>query len=117
LDGALADGLRTLEEALTVNPLEGICRPETLRVRGEIRRRHAAEEQAEADFHAAIALARELSAKAWELRAAMSLARLWRDQGRRAKGLDLLAPIYGGFTEGFDSADLKDAKALLEELA
>jgi predicted ATPase len=109
--------LRTLEEALTVNPLEGICRPETLRVRGEIRRRHAEEEQAEADFHDAIALAREVSAKAWELRAAMSLARLWRDHGQRAKGLDLLAPIYGWFTEGFDTADLKDAKALLDELA
>ena len=69
LDGALDDGLRTLEEALTVNPLEGICRPETLRVRGEIRRRRAEEEQAEADFHDAIALAREV------LRQSLGIAR------------------------------------------
>jgi predicted ATPase len=117
LDGALVDGLRTLEEALTVNPLEGVCRPETLRVRGEIRRGLGQEEQAEADFHAAIALAREMSAKAWELRAALSLARLWRDHRRRAGARGLLAPIYGWFTEGFDTADLKDARALLEELA
>ena len=53
----------------------------------------------------------------WELRAATSLARLWRDQGRRAEAHDLLAPVYGWFTEGFDTADLKDAKALLDELA
>jgi predicted ATPase len=56
------------------------------------------------------------SAKSWELRAATSLARLWRDQGRRAEARDLLAPVYGWFTEGFDTADLKDAKALLDEL-
>ena len=53
----------------------------------------------------------------WELRAATSLARLWRDQGRRAEARDLLAPVYGWFTEGFDTADLKDAKGLLDELA
>jgi predicted ATPase len=52
----------------------------------------------------------------WELRAAVSLARLWREQGRRAEARDLLAPVYGWFTEGFDTADLKDAKALLDEL-
>ena len=52
----------------------------------------------------------------WELRAATSCARLWRGQGRRAEAHDLLAPIYGWFTEGFDTADLKDAKALLDEL-
>ena len=53
----------------------------------------------------------------WELRAATSLARLWRDRGRRAEASELLAPVYGWFTEGFDTADLKNAKALLEELA
>jgi predicted ATPase len=53
----------------------------------------------------------------WELRAATSLARLWRDQGKGAEAWDLLAPVYGWFTEGFDTADLKDAKALLDELA
>jgi tetratricopeptide (TPR) repeat protein len=116
LGGALADGLRALDEALTVNPEERFWRPETLRLRGEIRRRQGEEELAEADFHAAIALAREMSAKAWELRAAMSLARLWHDQGKRAEARDLLAPVYAWFTEGFDTADLKDAAALLAEL-
>jgi len=117
LGGAPADGLRTIKEALTVNPTERYWCPETLRLRGEIRRRQDEEELAEADFRDAIALAREMSAKAWELRAATSLARLWRDQGKRAKARDLLAPIYGWFTEGFDTPDLKEAKALLDELA
>ena len=55
-------------------------------------------------------------AKSWELRAAMSMARLWRDQGKRQQARDLLAPVYGWFTEGFDTLDLKEAKALLDEL-
>jgi predicted ATPase len=55
--------------------------------------------------------------KSWELRAAMSMARLWRDQGKRHEARELLAPVYGWFTEGFDTRDLKEAKALLEELA
>jgi predicted ATPase len=62
-------------------------------------------------------LAREQQAKSFELRAAMSMARLWRDQGRWDAARDLLAPIYGWFTEGFDTLDLKEANALLEELA
>jgi predicted ATPase len=61
-------------------------------------------------------LARRQSAKLWELRVAMSLARLWRGQGKRDEARDLLAPVYGWFTEGFDTLDLKEAKALLEEL-
>jgi predicted ATPase len=85
-------------------------------VRGDIRRQQGVEELAEADFRDAIALAREMSAKAWELRVSMSLARLWRDQGRRAEARDLLALVYGRFTEGFDTLDLKAAKALLDEL-
>jgi predicted ATPase len=56
-------------------------------------------------------------AKSWELRAAMSMARLWRDQGKQQQALDLLAPVYGWFIEGFDTLDLKEAKALLHELA
>jgi tetratricopeptide (TPR) repeat protein len=116
LGGRLADSVRTLDEALTVNPDERYWRPETLRLRGEIRRQQGEEELAEADFHAAIALAQEMSAKAWELRAATSLARLWRDQDRRAEARDLLAPVYGWFTEGFDTPDLKEAKSLLEAL-
>jgi predicted ATPase len=117
LAGALADALRTIKEALTVNPDERYWYPETLRLRGDIRRRQGEEELAEADFRDATALAREMSAKAWELRASTSLARLWRDQGRRAEARDLLAPIYGSFTEGFATPDLKEAKALLSELA
>ena len=62
-------------------------------------------------------MARQQQAKSWALRAAMSLARLWQQQGKRAEARDLLAPIYGWFTEGFDTADLQEAKALLEELA
>jgi predicted ATPase len=73
--------------------------------------------KAEAYFERALAVARQQQAKSWELRAAMSLARLWRDQGKPQQARDLLAPIYDWFTEGFDTRDLKDAKALLEELA
>jgi predicted ATPase len=68
-------------------------------------------------FEIAIATARKQQAKSWELRAAMSLARLWRDQGKVQQARELLAQVYGWFTEGFDTRDLKDAKALLEELA
>jgi predicted ATPase len=67
-------------------------------------------------FQQALDVARRQQAKALELRAAMSLARLWQQQGRGAAARDLLAPIYGWFTEGFDTADLQEAKALLEEL-
>ena len=73
--------------------------------------------KAEAYFERALAVARQQQAKSWELRAAMSLARLWRDQGKPQQARELLAPVYGWFTEGFDTRDLKDAKALLEELA
>jgi predicted ATPase len=72
--------------------------------------------EAEASYHQALAVACDQGARLWELRAATSLARFWRDQGRRAEAHDLLAPVYGWFTEGFDTADLKDAKALLDEL-
>jgi predicted ATPase len=73
-------------------------------------------EAAEELYRKALTIAEEQEAKLWELRAAASLARLRRDQGRRAEARDLLAPVYGWFTEGFDTADLKDAKALLDEL-
>ena len=72
--------------------------------------------KAEANFNRALAVARQQEAKSWELRAAMSMARLWRDQGKPQQARELLAPVYGWFTEGFDTLDLKEAKALLEEL-
>ena len=73
--------------------------------------------KAEAYFERALAVAREQQAKSWELRAAMSIARLLRDQGKLDEARDLLAPVYVWFTEGFDTLDLKQAKVLLEELA
>jgi class 3 adenylate cyclase/predicted ATPase len=73
--------------------------------------------KAEAQFEQALAIAREQKAKSWELRAAMSMARLWRGQSKRLQAHDLLAPVYDWFTEGFDTLDLKEAKALLDELA
>ena len=85
---------------------------------GEIARMSPEPDTARAEdyFERALAVAREQQAKSWELRAAISMARLWRDQGRRDAARALLAPVYGWFTEGFDTPDLKDAKALLEEL-
>jgi predicted ATPase len=72
--------------------------------------------KAEEHFERALTVARQQQAKSWELRAAMSLARLWRDQGKVQQARELLAPVYGWFKEGFDTRDLKEAKALLEEL-
>jgi predicted ATPase len=73
--------------------------------------------KAEAYFEHALAVARRQQAKSWQLRAAMSMARLWRDQGKREGAREVLAPVYGWFTEGFDTRGLKEAKALLDELA
>ena len=92
--------------------------PEVHRLMGDLllRRNPSAPDQAEFSYRRAIERARSQEAKSWELRAATSLARLWRDRGKPAEARDLLAPIYGWFTEGFDTLDLKEAKALLEEL-
>jgi predicted ATPase len=73
--------------------------------------------KAEAHFERALGIARDQKAKSWELRAAISIAQLWQDQGKRDQAYDLLAPVYGWFTEGFDTLDLKQAKALLDDLA
>jgi predicted ATPase len=73
--------------------------------------------KAQSNFERALVVARQQQAKSWELRAAMSMARLWRDQGKRQQAHDLLAPVYGWFTEGFDTLDLKEAKALLADLS
>jgi predicted ATPase len=83
--------------------------------RDQLRQRHS--EAAEELYCKSLNIAEEQGAKLWELRAAASLARLRRDQDRRAEARDLLAPVYGWFTEGFDMPDLKQAKALLDELA
>jgi predicted ATPase len=92
---------------------------ELYRLRGELLWVCSAEhqEEAEASMQQALAVARHQQAKSLELRAAMSLARLWQSQSKRAEGYELLAPIYGWFTEGFDTADLQEAQTLLEELA
>src|SRR5262249_40983137 len=91
---------------------------ETHRLQGELLLAQAGTgaPEAEACFQQALAIARRQQAKSLELRAAMSLTRLWQQQGNRTAARALLAPIYGWFTEGFDTADLQDAKALLEEL-
>ena len=73
-------------------------------------------EEAEACFHQSIAVARKQEAKSWELRAVTSLARLWQQQGKQTEAHQLLAPLYNWFTEGFDTADLQAAQALLDEL-
>jgi predicted ATPase len=77
---------------------------------------HPDRSQAETAFHKALSVACHQQAKSWELRAATSLARLWQSQDKRKDAYELLAPVYGWFTEGHDTADLKDAKALLDEL-
>ena len=116
LDGALTDALSTIEDALQANPEELIFRPNILTCRGELRLKIGQAELAEADFREAIELAQKMSAKAWELRATTSLARLLRDTSRRDETRAMLAEIYGWFTEGFDTADLKDARTLLDQL-
>jgi predicted ATPase len=73
--------------------------------------------KAEAHFERALAVARQQQAKSWELRAAMSMARLWRDQGRSQQARELLAPVFGWFTEGFDTLDLREARALHDALS
>jgi predicted ATPase len=95
------------------------CEAEINRIAGEIALKSPEPDaaKAEAYFERALSVARAQQAKSWELRAAMSLARLWRNQGKPQQARELLAPVYGWFTEGFDMLDLKEAKALLEELA
>jgi class 3 adenylate cyclase/predicted ATPase len=95
------------------------CQAEIYRIAGEIALMSSERDtaRAEANFERALAVARAQQAKSWELRAATSMARLWREQGKRNQARELLAPVYGWFTEGFDTLDLKQAKALLDELA
>jgi tetratricopeptide (TPR) repeat protein len=116
LDVKIDDALGTIEDALQANPKELFYLPDILSFRGELRLKLGQTELAESDFCEAIALAQKMQAKAWELRATMSLARLLDKQGRRTEARTMLGEIYNWFTEGFDTADLIDAKALLEEL-
>jgi class 3 adenylate cyclase len=114
--GDAAEALDTIERALAA-PSDAISsRRETLRIRGELLLHQGTLDGAERDFRDSIALAQQMGAKAWELRSTMSLARLLDRLGRRAEAHTMLAQIYNWFTEGLDTADLKDAKALLEEL-
>jgi predicted ATPase len=119
--GHTADGLQALAEAHTLveQHEERWWEADICRLRGVLLRRQPGTPPAEAEacFQQALAVARRQEAKALELRAAVSLARLWQQQGKRAEAYDLLAPVYGWFTEGLDTADLQEAKALLEELA
>jgi tetratricopeptide (TPR) repeat protein len=114
--GKLFDALETVGRALPAYTDELVFRPEILRLRGEIQLKRGQTAQADANFREAIALAQTMSAKAWALRATMSLARLLVKQAHRDEARTMLRDIYNWFTEGFDTADMKDAKALLAEL-
>jgi class 3 adenylate cyclase/predicted ATPase len=114
------DARRCIDDAIdkVERSKEKWCEAEVNRVAGEVALRSPAPntEKAEKYFGRALAVARRQQAKSWELRAAMSMARLWRDRGKTQQARELLAPVYGWFTEGFDTLDLKEAKALLNEL-
>jgi predicted ATPase len=117
--GQIEEGLAQLDDALQIVERTGErwFAAELNRHKGRLLLRQGHTEAAEELYRKALAIAQEQEAKLWELRAAASLARLCRDQGRQTEARDLLAPVYGWFTEGFDTPDLKDAKALLDELA
>jgi adenylate cyclase len=119
--GRLEAGQSAIAEALAFADESGErwWEADLYRLKGDLLLAQSTEHHAEAEacLSRALGIARSQSVKAFELRAATSIARLWRDQGRRAKAHDLLAPVYGWFTEGFDTADLKTAKALLDALA
>jgi predicted ATPase len=118
--GQFDDAWRCIDKAMTAMHAtrERWCEAEAHRVAGEIALQSPQRDvaKAQAYFEHALTIAQAQQAKAWELRAAMSLARLLSDQGKRQMARELLAPIYGWFTEGFDTTDLRKAKALLGEL-
>jgi predicted ATPase len=113
-------GLTVLTEALTFAETTGErwYAPELYRLKGALLLQQSSDHQAEAEtcFHHALEVARNQQAKSFELRAATSLARLWQQQGKRQEAHDLLTPVYDWFTEGFDTSDLKEAKALMDAL-
>jgi predicted ATPase len=112
---------RVIGEAITAIEETGEtwCEAEVDRVAGEITLKSPKPNSAKAEgyFERALSVARQQQAKSWELRAAISLARLWRDQEKTQQARELLAAVYGWFTDGFETRDLKEARALLEELA
>jgi class 3 adenylate cyclase/predicted ATPase len=119
--GRVDDALRCIDEAVTLieTSKERWWQAEVNRAAGEVALKlpEPDAQKAERYFDRALEVARGQEAKSWELRAAMSLARLWRDQGKPQQARELLAPVYGWFTEGFDTLDLKEAKTLLGQLA
>jgi predicted ATPase len=119
--GDPAEGLALLNEALAIvgSTQERWFEAELHRLKAEglLASSPSDPAEAEASLRRALAVAREQGARFWELRATTSLARLWRDHGKRTEARDLLAPIFGWFTEGFDTPVLQEAKALLEQLA
>ena len=117
--GQRAEGLNCLAQAaqFVETTEERFQEAELHRIRGDLLNATGDRSGAERHYRQAIAVAERQSAKLFQLRASISLARLWRDQGKRTEARDLLGPIYNWFTEGFDAPDLKDAKALLDELA
>jgi predicted ATPase len=121
LAGKIEEGLAALDDALAKAAASGQrgWDAEIHRLRGELTGRlpHPNPAKAEESFRTALAIAREQGTRGYELRAATSLARLWRERGRRGEACELLAPVYASFTEGFDTADLREAKALLDHLA
>jgi predicted ATPase len=114
-------GLAVLTEALALVDTTGErwYEAELYRLKGELLLQQSSNKQADTEtcFHQAISIAQNQQAKSWELRATTSLARLWQQQDKRQEAHDLLAPVYGWFTEGFDTADLHEAQALLDALA
>jgi tetratricopeptide (TPR) repeat protein len=115
-EGSIGEALKTFEQALQENP-DDVLRPITLRLRGELRMKEGQHTLAEIDLRDALMRARRMGAKMWELQTIMSLARLLALQGRPDEARTMLAEIYKWFTEGFDTADLKEAKALLDDLS
>jgi predicted ATPase len=120
--GQSATGLARLDEALALaahNVLDACWQPELHRLKGVLLLRQSPAHHAEAEscFLTALDMARHQQAKAWELRTGISLSRLWQQQGKHAEAGELLAPLYGWFTEGFDTAHLQEARGLLEELS
>ena len=124
-EGQVEEGLQALAEALSLTERTGVCwqQAELFRLKGELVLHHTSQNltsrtpEAETWFRKALEIAHRQEAKSFELRATTSLARLWQGQGKRVEARELLAPVYNWFTEGFDTADLKDAKMLLDALS